>query len=286
MGRGAWRRGGVEAWRRGGVEAFSRDGAGVCSLIADMKLARMPDGEPEIFFTVQGEGRNTGLPSVFIRSSLCNLHCRWCDTDYTWNWEGTRFAHDRDGEEGYAKYRRWDQIIDLPVSEVAERAASHGCGNFVFTGGEPLLHEADWVGLMSALRERQPEARFEVETNGTRLPGEAFLGAIHQINVSPKLANAGMPRELRLRPEVLRALAATGRADFKFVVDSPEDLAEVGEIVDLAGISASRVFLMPKGVATEQLDARAAWLVARCQVLGYRFSDRLHVRLFGSRRGV
>lgn len=251
-----------------------------------MKLARMPDGEPEIFFTVQGEGRNVGLPSVFIRSSLCNLHCRWCDTDYTWNWEGTPFVHDRDGEPGYAKYRREELIVDLPVPTVAERAASHGCGNFVFTGGEPLLHETDWVALMSALGRRFPEAHFEVETNGTRFPEAPFLAAIHQINVSPKLSHAGMSRERRVRPEVLRSLAGTGRADFKFVVDSPADLEEVREIVALSGIPVSRVFLMPQGISTGQLDARADWLVAWCQEHGFRFSDRLHVRLFGSRRGV
>ena len=78
-----------------------------------MKLARLPDGRPEIFHTLQGEGRNTGLASVFIRSSLCNLHCRWCYTDYTWNLEGTNFAHDRDSDPSYKKYRREDQIIDL-----------------------------------------------------------------------------------------------------------------------------------------------------------------------------
>lgn len=70
-----------------------------------MKLARLPDGSPEIFFTLQGEGRHTGLPSVFIRASLCNLHCRWCDTDYTWNWDDTSHAHDKDADPSYRKYR-------------------------------------------------------------------------------------------------------------------------------------------------------------------------------------
>ena len=94
-----------------------------------MKLARLPGGEPEIFHTVQGEGRNTGLPSVFIRSSLCNLHCWWCDTDYTWNWEGTPFAHDRDREPGYAKYRREEQILEMPWDEIAEKAAEFGAAS-------------------------------------------------------------------------------------------------------------------------------------------------------------
>ncbi|MCB1229963.1 MAG: 7-carboxy-7-deazaguanine synthase QueE [Verrucomicrobiae bacterium] len=253
-----------------------------------MKLARMPDGEPEIFFTVQGEGRNVGLPSVFVRSSLCNLHCRWCDTDYTWNWEGTPFVHVRDEEPGYRKYRRDEQIIDLPVESVAERARQFDCGNFVFTGGEPLLHEADWMALMERLREETGEsaAHFEIETNGTRMPGAKFLEAIDQMNVSPKLSNAGMPRSLRIHEETLRELAASGKADFKFVISEPSDLEEAVEIVELSGSAPERVFLMPQGTSIRQLDERGAWLVSQCQAYGFRYSDRLHVRLFGSRRGV
>ena len=68
-----------------------------------MKLAKFGKG-PEVFASIQGEGRNQGLFSVFVRTSLCNLHCVWCDTDYTWNWIGTRFAHVRDSEPGYSKF--------------------------------------------------------------------------------------------------------------------------------------------------------------------------------------
>lgn len=252
-----------------------------------MKLARLPDGEPEIFYTLQGEGRGTGLPAVFVRASLCNLHCRWCDTDYTWNWEGSPFVHDRDGEPGYRKYRREEQIVDLPVAEVADRAARWGCRHFVFTGGEPLLQEADWVALAAALRERLGDGcRFEVETNGTRLPGGAFLEAVDQLNVSPKLANSGLPLELRTRPEVLRGLAATGKADFKFVVDTAADLDEVDALAGLAGIDPSRVFLMPQGASLGLLDARCGQVAAWCLERGYRYADRLHLRLFGAGRGV
>ncbi|MCB1063182.1 MAG: 7-carboxy-7-deazaguanine synthase QueE [Verrucomicrobiae bacterium] len=252
-----------------------------------MKLARLTDGKPEIFFTIQGEGRNAGLPSVFIRSSLCNLHCRWCDTDYTWNWEGTPFHHDREGESGYAKYRQEEQIVECSIEEVAEQAAASGCANFVFTGGEPLLHESDWVALMVELQQRLGDAcHFEIETNGTRLPGRKLLELVDQLNVSPKLANSGMKREQRIREDVLRNLTRTGLADFKFVVDSEEDLSEVKELVDLAEVAPHRVFLMPKGITVAQLDDRAAWLVRECQANGFRFSDRLHVRLFGARRGV
>lgn len=252
-----------------------------------MKLARMPDGEPEIFHTLQGEGRGIGLPSVFIRSSLCNLHCRWCDTDYTWNWVGTPFAHDRDAEPGYAKYRREEQIVDLPVGAVADRAAGYGCPNFVFTGGEPLLHESDWVALMVNLRGRFVEScHFEVETNGTQLPGAEFLAAIDQINVSPKLGNSGVEEKLRLRPTVLRSLLETGKADLKFVVATEADLAEVDRLATELGVDPERVFLMPRAASVADLDRAGGWVADACLQRGFRYSDRLHLRLFGAKRGV
>ena len=252
-----------------------------------MKLARLPDGEPEIFHTLQGEGRSIGLPSVFIRASLCNLHCRWCDTDYTWNWLGTPFRHDRDAEPGYAKYRREEQIVELPVAEVAVRAARHGCPNFVFTGGEPLLHEADWVTLMADLQSRLGGGcHFEIETNGTQLPGAAFLEAIDQINVSPKLANSGVEEKLRLRPGVLRSLQETGKADFKFVVATEADLSEVDGLTTDLGTDPGRVFLMPRAASVAELDRAAGWVAAACLERGFRYSDRLHLRLFGAKRGV
>lgn len=252
-----------------------------------MKLARMPDGGPELFFTLQGEGRGAGRPSIFIRASLCNLHCRWCDTDYTWNWDDTTFPHERDADPSYQKYRRSEQIIDLDIEAITTAAARFPCRSFVFTGGEPLIQEAAWVRLMGALDDAGGErAWFEVETNGTLLPGPAFLERIDQVNVSPKLANSGVPEPARRKPEVLSGLAASGKADFKFVIGDENDLAEVLELVSNSGIAADRVFLMPKALTAAELEAAQAAVAATALARGFRYSDRLHLRLYGAKRGV
>ncbi|MDF1813868.1 MAG: 7-carboxy-7-deazaguanine synthase QueE [Verrucomicrobiales bacterium] len=243
-----------------------------------MKLARMPDGSPEIFHTLQGEGRNTGLPTVFIRSSLCNLHCVWCDTAYTWNWEDTSFPH-----EIGRKYLREDSIIDLKEEEIAKIAKGYRCPNYVFTGGEPLLQEKNWVLLMKLLGSGP---HFEIETNGTLLPGSDFLDRINQLNVSPKLRNSEVAEEKRSRPDVLQTLAETGKADFKFVVHTSEDYEEVEMIVAKANIPAGHVFLMPRASSVAELDENALAVADHAKQRGYRYSDRLHLRLYGAGRGV
>lgn len=241
-----------------------------------MKLARMPDGSPEIFYTLQGEGRNTGRPSIFIRASLCNLHCRWCDTAYTWNWEGTDHLH-----ESGKKYRREEQIIDYGIEEIQDFAGRFPCTNFVLTGGEPLIQEKAWDELMAAM-----PGRYEVETNGTLMPGGAFLDRIDQLNVSPKLENSGIAAALRSRFDVLERLAATGKADFKFVLGDRGDFEEIQSLCEIAAIPPDRVFLMPKASSIEELESRQHFVARLAQDHGFHYSDRLHLRLFGARRGV
>ena len=252
-----------------------------------MKLARMPDGGPEIFHTLQGEGRGIGRPSVFIRATLCNLHCRWCDTDYTWNWEDTAFPHERDSDPSYQKYLRAEQIVDLSIDEIVAAVSTFPCRNYVFTGGEPLVQEKAWVELMRAFDEEDGGPAFcEIETNGTLLPGEAFLDRIDRLNVSPKLANSGVRGDLRRKPDVLAGLAASGKADFKFVIGSREDLDEVLALVKEAQISPDHVFLMPKALTVAELEMNQGAVAAIALGQGFRYSDRLHLRLYGVKRGV
>ncbi len=250
-----------------------------------LTLARL-EGKPEIFYSFQGEGRNQGRPSVFVRLANCNLHCIWCDTDYTWNWKGTRFVHKRDEEPGYRKYDRSQWTIDLPVDEVAVALEAFTCKNMVITGGEPLLQDEACVHLMSRLRRRDAGYHFELETNGTLRPSAIFDELIDQYNVSPKLANSNNPASLREKPAVLRFFASHPKAWFKFVVEAANDLEEVRAMVDRYNILPSRVYLMPEGIRPEELSGRQGWLIEQCKKYGFAFSDRLHVRIYGDRRGI
>src|SRR5262245_221578 len=177
-----------------------------------MKLARLDEG-PEIFLSLQGEGKNLGAPSVFVRTSRCNLYCVWCDTPYTWNWRGAGFAHVRPQQ-----FDREAETIELEVSEVAARVRSFPCRRVVLTGGEPLLQAQDCAALARELRAHDPRYQIEIETNGTVAPTPELDAVIDQYTVSPKLDHSGVERSLRLRPSVLAAFAQNSRSVFKFVV--------------------------------------------------------------------
>jgi organic radical activating enzyme len=249
-----------------------------------LKMARWND-EPEIFHSIQGEGRSAGRPSVFARSSLCNLHCVWCDTDYTWNWEGTSFSHVRDGEPGYVKFRKQDQILTLTARQVADRIAGFACPNVVITGGEPLLQQDAWTEVLRMLRQENADYWFEVETNGAVAPQADFDALVNQYNVSPKLSNSKNPRALREVEATLTQFANCRKATFKYVVADPSDLPEIIAQIDRFHIDSGRVYLMPEGRCSEQLRERASWLVGECLRLGFHFTDRLHIHLFQDARG-
>lgn len=245
-----------------------------------LKLAKL-DQKPEIFHTLQGEGVSMGVPSVFVRSSLCNLHCTWCDTDYTWNWEGTPWEH-----ETGVKYSKQDHIISLETTKVAKLVASYGCKNIILTGGEPLLQQPAWEQIIQLLRAQDPNYRFEAETNGTQIPTEFMSSAIDQWNVSAKLTNSGNDEQLRINSDALKNFANRENAWFKFVIQSADDLSEVQVLEKTYSLPKDKILLMPEGRTEQALQQRRLCLADICRDQGYRYSDRLHIQLWGSKRGV
>ena len=250
-----------------------------------IKLALLHGG-PEIFHSIQGEGVSMGVPSVFVRASLCNLHCQWCDTDYTWNWKNTPWKHERDEEPDYQKFKKSEYIIELATQEVADRITTFPCTNVILTGGEPLLQDKAWQSVIDHLININVDYRFELETNGTIIPSAALDAAISQYNVSPKLANSGNDTSQRINDDALRFFSESDKAWFKFVVSEGNDLAEIEELISSHSLPQNRILLMPEGRTNETLEKRRLWLADICRDRNYRYSDRLHIQLWGSKRGV
>jgi len=223
----------------------------------------------ELFYSIQGEGLLAGVPSVFIRTSGCNLRCAWCDTPYTsWAPEGE----------------------DIPLGRILDYVDEHSSGYVAITGGEPMIA----IGMTELTqRLRAMDQHITVETAGTVYsPVECDL-----MSISPKLSNS-TPRErdggrwasrhdqLRIQPGVLMRLTAEYEYQLKFVVTSPEDLPEIQALARMVGAPPDRVLLMPEGIDAATLHDRAVWLAEICKEEGFRYCPRLHIELYGNRRGV
>jgi 7-carboxy-7-deazaguanine synthase len=225
----------------------------------------------ELFYSIQGEGKLVGVPSVFVRASGCNLRCTWCDTPYA-SW-------DPQGEE-------------MSVARIVERVREHPARHVVLTGGEPMIMP-DIVPLSHALKELG--YHITIETAGTVHADVA----VDLASLSPKLSNstpvereggrfARAHEKLRLNVPVLQKfIDASPDFQLKFVIAAQEDLKEVQLLLrDLENWSPSDVLLMPEGIDVDILRSRSAWLADICKQNGFRYCARLHIELFGNRRGT
>tara|TARA_B100000959_G_scaffold237538_1_gene256917 strand:- start:871 stop:1563 length:693 start_codon:yes stop_codon:yes gene_type:complete len=226
----------------------------------------------EIFYSLQGEGGLTGVPSAFIRTAGCNLRCGWCDTPYaSWESEGAEMS------------------LDNILGKVQEHRASH-C---VITGGEPMIAK-EIGGLCERLR--QLKKHLTIETAGTVFPGNI---ACDLASISPKLSNSVPSEEragpwknrhekVRLQPEVIRAWVKQYEYQFKFVVTSANDLDEIKTLLREIKhpIPSEKVMLMAEGVDSQTIRGRDQTLIEICKQEGYRYCNRLQIELFGDARGT
>ncbi len=222
----------------------------------------------EIYHSFQGEGLLTGTPSVFIRTSGCNLRCWFCDTPFTsWAPEGEH----------------------QPIDHIVATASRFECEHIVLTGGEPLLSR-DVVELTEKLKDR---GHFiTIETAGTvDRPVVCDL-----MSISPKLANStpeeqtgwqGRHDARRFRPDVVSRFLSDYNYQLKFVIDHPEDLQDVLTYLDdLPMVSNSCVYLMPQSRSPEELKTHLEWLIPLALPHAFQISNRLHIQTFGGKRGV
>jgi len=233
----------------------------------------------EIFRSIQGEGRLTGTPSVFVRASGCNLRCWFCDTPYA---SSAADGEDLSVEEVLGRVERLAQPPPEPPAAV---------NHVVITGGEPMLF-AELIPLAAALR--RAGKHITIETSGTLyLPVECDL-----MSISPKLSSSCPtphqdPRWARRHernrhvPEVIRQLVAEYDYQVKFVVDTLADCREVETyLAAFPEIDRARAMLMPQGTTVEELAAKARWLVPYCTEHGLTFCPRRQIEWFGQRRAT
>lgn len=224
----------------------------------------------EIFYSIQGEGRLVGTPSVFIRTSGCNLRCVWCDTPYT-SWR--------------------PQGVEWSLREIVAEARKFPARHAVVTGGEPLL-QVDIGRLTAKLKENG--YHITIETAAT-----LFKPVVCDLlSMSPKLSNstpwkrekgrfAGMHEGRRLNFPVIQRFIDGYDYQLKFVADRRRDFAEIEEVLSrLKGVDRARVLVMAQAKSKKELREKSPWIVGLCKKHGFSYTPRLHIELYGNRRGT
>ncbi|KAA3635811.1 MAG: 7-carboxy-7-deazaguanine synthase QueE [Calditrichaeota bacterium] len=226
----------------------------------------------EIFYSIQGEGILSGTPSLFIRTSGCNLRCNWCDTDYaSWNPQGE----------------------EKTIGSLNEFIVSHPATHIVLTGGEPMIAK-DVSTLCSFVSDLGKH--LTIETAGTVAPNGIKCSLA---SLSPKLSNSTPDSRVsenwqkrherdRINLGFLRLWIDNYEYQLKFVISSREDVPEILELLKLLDrdIPNEKVLLMPEGVTKEQLEEKKQFVSELCKEYGFRYCDRLHIALYGNKRGT
>jgi len=236
----------------------------------DKKINLTKEGDGGIFYSIQGEGKYTGVPSVFIRTSGCNLRCKWKNSDGSFTVCDT-------------PHSSWNPEKNLvTIEEIVEKVKRFKCKHVVVTGGEPYVQKsvADLINVLV-----EDGHYITVETNGTIYwPSKAQF-----ISLSPKLesSNSACWKARRLIDQVINSFLADG-VDYqvKFVMHNFSDLSEIVDFQGDFGIPDDKIWLMPQGITDEQLKERASWVIELCKRAGWNFATRAHIWLYGSKKGV
>jgi len=230
----------------------------------------------EIFCSIQGEGTYVGVPSFFIRTSGCCLRCQFCDTKYS-----------SFGKKIEGKLLTVENIIDQLKNTKEWFTVDH----VVITGGEPMIQK-ELIDLVNQLKYYNKIVT--IETNGTiyrpLIKADLF-------SISPKTKNS-YPKNstyLKIHKKNNKNLISELKKfihkpcipyQLKFVYNSKDDLKEILKIVNTLHIPKNNVFLMPQGKTKEEIDSKSLELIEVCKQTGFTLSTRLHITLWGTKRGV
>ena len=227
----------------------------------------------ELFFSIQGEGELTGVPSVFVRTSGCNLRCRWCDTKYaSWKPEGE----------------------NVTINDLVDKVCSYPARHVVISGGEPMIAKGieEFTHLL-----KESGKHITIETAGTISPNGIQCDLA---SLSPKLSDS-TPKEgdinkewidrhesKRLDYDILSEWVNSYNFQLKFVVSKEEEIKEIQNVISrIKGkILPEKVLLMPEGIDSDTLRSRYDLLIDLCKENGYRLCNRLHIDLFGNTPGT
>ena len=233
------------------------------------------------FYSLQGEGKTMGVPAVFIRLQACNIMCGGYGTQ-------------KDGELHNGATWRCDtiEVWTKGLAKTIEEATMYIYDNYgevlkkgahlIWTGGEPLLQQYAIVEVMKQLHNIDIKPFVEIETNGTLIPTDEFDSFVNLYNVSPKLANSGVPYEKRIKKDVLEYYQNTDKSIFKFVITNEDNWNEVCEL----DLKREKLYLMPSASNIDELKETQKTVVEIAIRETIKFNTRLQIEIWNETTGV
>ena len=271
------------------------------------------------FYSVQGEGISTGVPSYFVRLGVCNLTCgmsrkftnallkeasladgeifkgdlelegkaTWtCDSTSQWLWRG----EDKEFQYLIDRWKEQDIYEDI----------KNGTIHIIWTGGEPTIkghQEAisnflkywnDQDTIVERYYDKEKNRVLsnrsvynEIETNGTVVIEDDLFGWIDQINCSPKLSNSGMTEKQRINPDAIKRIMEHSLYQFKFVVSVEDDIKEIfRDFIEPFNIPLKNVVIMPGMDSQEDFHERTYFVLEMAKKYKIRGLSRLHISAY------
>ena len=258
------------------------------------------------FYSVQGEGKSSGVPSYFVRLGICNLTCgmsraftnnllkeksledgeifegdlhkegkaTWtCDSTSQWLWRG----EDKEFQYLIDRWKEQDVYDDI----------KNGTIHIIWTGGEPTIkgHQeaicnfTNYWNQYDFQNERTGiQAYYEIETNGTVYIEDALFKDLDQINCSPKLANSGMTEKQRINPEAIKRIMEHSNYQFKFVISTEDDVKELfRDFVKPFNIPLKNVVCMPGLDDVADFEERTQFCLEMAKKYRFTGLTRLHI---------
>jgi organic radical activating enzyme len=271
------------------------------------------------FYSVQGEGISTGVPSYFVRLGICNLTCgmsrkftnallkeasladgeifkgdlelegkaTWtCDSTSQWLWRG--------------EDKEFQYLIDQWKEQDIYEDIKNGTIHIIWTGGEPTIkghQEAisnflkywnDQDTIVERYYDKEKNRVLsnrsvynEIETNGTIVIEDDLFGWIDQINCSPKLSNSGMTEKQRINPDAIKRIMEHSLYQFKFVVSVEDDIKEIfRDFIEPFNIPLKNVVIMPGMDSQEDFHERTYFVLEMAKKYKIRGLSRLHISAY------
>jgi len=234
----------------------------------------------EVFYSIQGEGKTSGVPSVFVRLGGCNLMCGGMGTQFDMELHnGATWRCDTIEVWMRANSKTYDEILPDDCKK-ALRMGSH----LIITGSEPLMQTSGIEQFIEWCRTQlNPSIFVEVETNGTIIPSQKLRTLVSQWNCSPKLSNSGNDKMMRYNVAALDVFN-TLNTQFKFVITTRDDFDEM--LNDYGFLKKEKIVLMPSG-ENQELLAQSKQVVAElCKEHYINFTSRLHIDIWNKKTGV